>query len=247
MTSGFRVIANTNFELMDSSRKIFWVLFYSIAMGFLEAAVVIYLRRIFYTHGFAFPLAPMPGDIVTVEVLREAATIIMLVAIGVLAGSNRAERFAWFIFSFAVWDIFYYVFLYVFLGWPQSMFTWDVLFLIPVPWTSPVIAPVIIACTMVLYASAVVYLSGRQFAVGFKKREWLTLLLGSVVVIIAFTKDYIQQNGAILYRAMQHGGPLPDTLANYIPKYFDWITFSMGEIILLISWYIYVRRLKHRN
>ncbi len=142
-------------------RTLFWVTLFSIAMGFLESAVVIYLRELYYPHGFTFPLTPMPNKISVVEIWREAATVVMLLAVGVLAGRNRAERLAWFIIAFATWDIFYYIFLYIFVGWPQSLFTWDILFLIPVPWVGPVITPVIIAITMILYGLSVVYYSSR--------------------------------------------------------------------------------------
>ena len=105
----------------------------SIAMGFLECAVVIYMREILYPGGFEFPLAAIEGDLALTEILREAATMVMLLAIGLMAGRNRSERFAWFLYSFAVWDIFYYVFLKILIGWPSSLLTWDILFLIPMP------------------------------------------------------------------------------------------------------------------
>src|SRR6201998_1661345 len=109
-----------------------WLTAFSIAMGFLETAVVIYLRKLYYPHGFQFPLVPIDNDIAMVEFLREAATIIMLLGIGIIAGKNTSQKFGIFIYCFAVWDIFYYVFLKLLLGWPESLFTWDILFIIPV-------------------------------------------------------------------------------------------------------------------
>jgi len=106
---------------------------FGIAFGFIEAAVVVYLRLHFYPEGFTFPLAEMPGPVILTEVAREAATIIMLACIGWIAGRRFLDRFAYFAFAFGVWDIFYYVFLKVILGWPESLLTWDVLFLIPSP------------------------------------------------------------------------------------------------------------------
>src|ERR1700761_8169944 len=99
---------------MSAKKILFWVTLYSIAMGFLEAAVVIYLRYLLYPKGFSFPLVTMQPQLGIVELWREAATIIMLLAIGMIAGKNKAERLAYFLFSFAVWDILYYVFLYIF-------------------------------------------------------------------------------------------------------------------------------------
>src|SRR5690348_14185303 len=112
--------------------KLIWLSLFAIAMGFMESAVVIYLRKILYPGGFQFPLMPISNDLAMVEIFREAATMIMLVGIGILAGRSVKEKFAIFIFCFAVWDIFYYVFLKIFLDWPQSLMTWDILFLIPV-------------------------------------------------------------------------------------------------------------------
>jgi hypothetical protein len=229
---------------MSDGKKLFWVTCYSIAMGFLESAVVIYLRKLYYPNGFSFPLAPMHNDITIVEIWREAATIIMLLAIGILAGRNRAEKFAWFIFSFAVWDIFYYLFLWVFIGWPQSLFTWDILFLIPVPWVGPVITPVIIAVTMILFAVTVVYFSGKQIPVALKTKETMLLIAGSLVVIFSFTKDYMRQNGDILYHNIRQGGALFTDLVNYVPHHFDWLIFSAGELLLLAAWALYVVRIR---
>jgi hypothetical protein len=216
-------------------------------MGFLEAAVVIYLRKLFYTHGFAFPLTPMPNDIAIVEIWREAATIIMLLAVGILAGKTGAEKFAWFSISFAVWDIFYYIFLYLFIDWPQSLLTWDILFLIPVPWVGPVISPVIIALTMILYGLSIVYFSGKGRSVALKLRERLLLVAGSLIVIIAFIKDYMHQNGDILFRNIRSGGSLFTDLANYVPQHFDWFIFSAGEILILVALVLYMKRMRMKT
>src|ERR1051326_1078616 len=119
-------------------RTIIWLGIFAIAIGFLESAVVIYLRRMFYPGGFNFPLVPVDTQIAIVEFCREAATIIMLAAMGALIGKNASQRWAVFIYAFGLWDIFYYVFLKIFLDWPESVFNWDILFLIPVPWVGPV-------------------------------------------------------------------------------------------------------------
>lgn len=230
---------------MNTRKTLFWVTIFSIAMGLMESAVVIYLRRIYYPGGFTFPLANMQHDIVVVEIWREAATIIMLLSIGVLAGKNSAEKFAWFIFSFAIWDIFYYVFLFVFLGWPASWFTWDILFLIPVPWVGPVITPLIIALTMILYALAIIYHSVKGLNVALITRERLLLASGSVVTIISFTRDYTHQKGDILYRNIREGNSLFTDLAYYVPAQFDWAIFFAGEGLILLAWIFYAGRMKN--
>ncbi|MFL5518613.1 MAG: hypothetical protein ACJ8DJ_20850, partial [Gemmatimonadales bacterium] len=119
-------------------------------MAYVEAAVVVYLRAIYYPHGFAFPLAPMAPDTVAIEIGREAATLVMLLGVAMLAGTERRDRFLTFWVSFGVWDLFYYVWLWLLVGWPPSLLTWDVLFLIPVPWTGPVLAPVTVSILLVV-------------------------------------------------------------------------------------------------
>jgi hypothetical protein len=151
---------------MRSSRNRFFALFlYALAMAYLEAAVVVYLRQAYYPQGFNVPvqlgfpyllfrsdlhLPPFPSWVYVTELGREAATIVMLGAVGFLAGKSLSSRFGAFIFMFGVWDIFYYVFLKAIVNWPPSLLTLDVLFLIPVPWIAPVIIPILISCLFVL-------------------------------------------------------------------------------------------------
>jgi hypothetical protein len=229
---------------MNIKRTLFWATFFSVAMGFLETAVVIYLRKIYYPNGFSFPLAPVHHEIAITELWRELATLIMLYGIGQLAGKNKAERFAYFIYSFAIWDIFYYVFLKLFIGWPESLMTWDILFLLPVPWVGPVIAPVIIALTLILFAMAIIYYSENGIAFSTVRREKLLLWLGSLVAIASFTEDFVKHKGDILMSNMRSGGALLTDLADYVPTYFDWMLFSVGEGIILLSFILYVKRLR---
>jgi hypothetical protein len=227
---------------MHPIKKLLLITLFSIAMGYLESAVVIYLREIGYPDGFCFPLRPLPKHLAVVEIWREAATIIMLLAIGMLAGKNRAERFAWFLFAFAVWDIFYYAFLYVFLGWPQSLLSWDILFLIPVPWVGPVLAPVLLSLTMILFALSINYYSAKGKTVNLSMYEAGLLVVGSLVVIYSFTKDYIHQQGDFLYSNIRKGGSLLADLANYVPAHFSWLMFSLGEVFILLAWFIHIRK-----
>ena len=110
----------SNFTSMTASltwkKTLLWVAIFSTAMGYLECTVVVYLREIYYPGGFNFPLAPIDKPIAITEIGREAATLVMLLGIGFLAGKTAVQRFAYFIYSFAIWDIFYYVFLKVLTG-----------------------------------------------------------------------------------------------------------------------------------
>ena len=117
---------------MDVKRYV-WLAVFAIAMAYLESAVVVYLRLIYYPNGFDFPLVVIPMREALIELGREGATVVMLVAVGRLGTRGFWSGFAGFMFIFGVWDIFYYVWLKVFLNWPPSLATWDILFLLPVP------------------------------------------------------------------------------------------------------------------
>jgi hypothetical protein len=218
------------------------VTIFSIAMGLLESAVVVYLREIYYKTGFRFPLVPIDKNIGTVELFRELATIIMLLSIGYLAGKNITSRFAWFIYSFAIWDIFYYIFLKVFVNWPDSLMTNDILFLIPVVWVGPVITPVIVSLTMILFAMLILYFEDKYGGIRFSFLDWTILILGSLILIVAFSWDYIQY--VLKYLSFREiwitpGSKLFDLQSQYIPEKFNWFLFSLGEIIIFyrIIWF----------
>src|SRR5262249_53546812 len=135
-------------------------------------------------------IAPMPHNMAAIEVAREAATIIMLYVAGRLGAETAWQQFAGFMFLFGVWDIFYYVWLRVLIGWPQSLGTWDILFLIPVPGIGPGWSPVVISLSLIAGALAVesIALRGRSVRVtGFEK---LALGLSGLIVILSFTLDW---------------------------------------------------------
>src|SRR5688500_16415583 len=102
-------------------KTLLWVTLFAIAMGYLESAVVVYLRALYYPDGFTFPLAPIGRGLAATEFFRELATILMLVGAGAMAGKNRVQGVAWFFYSFAIWDLTYYLFLKVLLNWPESL------------------------------------------------------------------------------------------------------------------------------
>lgn len=143
-------------------KRIFFLIAYSTGMAYVEAMVVVYLRRLVPEEIWGqvksySELTRLICDagIMWSEQTRELATIIMLAGVAYLFGRNLKERWAGFLICFGIWDIFYYVFLYVWLRWPPSLFTWDVLFLIPLPWVAPVLVPVLISCGMITWGSVI--------------------------------------------------------------------------------------------
>ena len=130
------------------------VFVYALAMAWVEAAVVYYLRTMFNRiNPYQLNPVPMSDTMAMVEVTREAATMLMLLTVGFLAGHSWRSRLGYFAIAFGVWDIFYYVFLKIACGWPRSVMDWDVLFLIPVPWWGPVLAPVLISLLLILWGT----------------------------------------------------------------------------------------------
>src|SRR5688572_22491045 len=144
-------------EVFVTARRLLFMTFFGIAMGFLEAAVVVYLRLLYYPDGFDFPLIQLPWSVAVVELAREGATLVMLASVAILAGRTNWERFAWFAYLFGVWDIIYYVGLKMMLNWPDSLFTWDILFLLPLIWVGPVLAPLLISAALVTAALVVLH------------------------------------------------------------------------------------------
>jgi hypothetical protein len=226
-----------------SRRHVLWLTAYAIAMGVLEGAVVIYLRRLYFPEGFRFPMRAVETDIMIVELWREIATIIMLGAVGILAGRNRGERFSLFLYAFGVWDLVYYLFLRLMLGWPESVFTWDILFLLPVPWVGPVLAPGIVAITMCVVALMVVRFTDRGLPVSMTTRERALLWSGALVIIVSFTLEWTRTDGPTLWTNITQHRDLLYGLGDFVPKVYPWWIFAIGEGLGLASIALYWRRL----
>ena len=176
--------------LLRAWRLLPWLVTYAVAMAYVESAVVVYLRAIYYPRGFSFPLAPMPQDMVAIEIGREVATLVMLLGVAMLAGTERWDRFLTFCVSFGVWDLFYYVWLWLLLGWPPSLLTWDVLFLIPVPWIGPVLAPAVVSIALVIGGLLLLHKGARGEPVNLSVPLWILLVTGGRLVLSSFVLDF---------------------------------------------------------
>lgn len=120
--------------------KMFLITLVGIALALWESIVVVYLRKIpAVVASYSLPLIPhFPAELMWIEQLREAATLVVLIMLAILLGRTKWEKFAIFLWLFAIWDIFYYVFLYLLINWPSSILEWDVVFLLPKEWWFPV-------------------------------------------------------------------------------------------------------------
>src|SRR5256885_11933737 len=183
-------------------------------MAAVESAVVVSLRAL---HTGAAPLSvlqyALPDRLVLIEVAREVATLVMILAVAALAARSAREAFLYFALMFGVWDVFYYIWLWVFIGWPPSLFTWDVLFLIPVPWLGPVLAPLIVSLCLVAGA---LWLLSRP-VVRLSRRAWGLATLGCAIVLLSFMIDYRY------------------ALTRADPPRFRWEIFSVGIAIAVVA------------
>jgi hypothetical protein len=134
---------------MSGKRRWLVVMGYAMAMAWVEAAVVTYLRILINrTDPYQPNPLPIVGALGTTELIREAATLLMLLAVGFLAGRDGRARLGFAAAAFGAWDLLYYAFLRIMTGWPVSLLDWDILFLLPLPWWGPVLAPAAIAALM---------------------------------------------------------------------------------------------------
>jgi hypothetical protein len=204
------------------SRTWLTVLVFAIAMAWVESAVVFYLRRMI-NRIEPYQLNPLPlaGGIGMAEMIREGATLVMLFMVGVMAGWNWRTRIAFSAIAFGIWDIFYYIFLRALCGWPRSILDWDILFLIPLPWWGPVLAPVSIAALMIFWGTLVT----KQEREGFSSRcswwVWLVCAAGMVLALGIFMAD-----------AARVAGQGQGALRNLLPARFAWTSFGIAWVMM---------------
>lgn len=167
------------------------VLAFGVAFGYVEAAVVVYLRAALgLVPGAVMAHDPTTfGTFEAVEIARELATLVMIAAVGTIAGRTALERLAWSAVVFGAWDIAYYAGLRLAIGWPPSLDTWDVLFLVPIPWVGPVWAPLVVSAALVVVGLTAGrrLRSGGQVAVG----PWRATgaLAGGALVFVSFAVE----------------------------------------------------------
>ena len=197
-------------------RRTLAVIAYAFAMAYLESAVVVYLQRaLSMTPATLFPLRDQAalGGLGSIEIGREVATIVMLAAIGWLAGLNSIERLAWTAIAFGIWDIGYYFWLWVFIGWPTNLGTTDLLFLLPVPWVAPVAAPIVVSLALIGFGLVAAIRLNRGEHVILKLKDWIILTAGGLIVVLSFTLD------------ARH------VLDGEMPRSFNWPIFLIGMAV----------------
>jgi hypothetical protein len=197
------------------------VVIFAIAMAWMEAATVYYLR-ILVDRLEPYQANPLPisGPLGPVELVREGATLLMLLTVGMLAGRTWQARVGYSAIAFGAWDIFYYVFLKAIYDWPRSLFDWDILFLLPLPWWGPVIAPMSIAALMIVWGTLVTQRSeheARPSVAG----AWVLCWMGITLALYAFMADAL---------SVVHQGE--EAVRAVLPTSFNWWVFLAGLALM---------------
>jgi hypothetical protein len=195
------------------------VMVFAIAMAWVEAASVFYIRALVdRIEPYQADPLPMYGALGTVELWREAATLVMLASLGMLAGRTWQRRAGYVALAFGAWDIFYYVFLRLISGWPATLLDWDILFLLPLPWWGPVLAPVSIALMMILWGTLATQSSDAP-----TDARW-PWALGSVGIVLALAAFMIDA-----WRALPDGR---DAVLQVLPTTFNWPLFGAALVLM---------------
>ena len=202
------------------SRARWWTIFvFAAAMAWVESAVVYYLRTMIdRIEPYQPNPLPLVGGIGPAELVREAATLIMLLTAGMLAGRTWRSRLGYSAVAFGFWDILYYVFLWIMCGWPDSIFDWDILFLLPLPWWGPVWAPVSIACLMILWGTLVTQIPWVQ------SKSWTPWVLNATGIGLAL---YIFMADAL---KVSNGGV--EAIRTLLPTSFHWALFLLALLLM---------------
>ena len=162
---------------------------FAVAMAYLEAAVVIYLRALYGIEDLLRDISLAPDQYTLVEIGREMATLAMLALIGWIAGRRRHDRIGYALFTFGLWDISYYGWLFVLTGWPETLLDWDLLFLIPLPWWGPVLSPLLISLVLVGGGALAVIMTQRGRDLRFTAVEWGMAGVGILLALYLFMRD----------------------------------------------------------
>lgn len=195
---------------------------FAIAMAWLESATVYYLRTLVdRIEPYQPNPLPIQGLLGQVELVREMATLVMLFTVGVLAGRTWRARWGYAAIAFGIWDILYYVFLRIMTGWPRSLFDWDVLFLLPLPWWGPIVAPMAIAFLMIVWGTVATLDRSHRGTSPSAGRVWTVSALGTTLALYVFMADSLRQ-----LPALRDGTPYA------LPTEFNWLAFAAALVLM---------------
>jgi hypothetical protein len=195
---------------------------FATAMAWVESAVVFYLRTMIdRIEPYQTDPLPIIGGLGPVEMMRELATMVMLLTVGMLAGKTWRARLGYSAIAFGIWDIAYYAFLKVMCDWPHSLLDWDILFLVPLPWWGPVWAPMSIAVLMILWGT---FASQFEAPVSTTRPAWTAWGLNAAGILVAL---YI-----FMADTLAVAGRGVDAIRNVLPTQFNWPLFLVALALM---------------
>lgn len=207
-----------------------WV--FALAFGWIEANIVVHLRELYLRDaagvnaGLEVTQVVLPDNVVWIEIVREACTMFVLAAVGWLCSPRLAGRIGGFLVAFGIWDLMYYVGLWLIIAWPASLATWDILFLIPVPWVAPVWTPAVVALVFVAAGSWL-------FLTDTNPRDWrwadAAVIVAACAIIVG---SFVVESGAVAERR--------------VPERFAWWLYWPG-VALGVSWFVRAERREVRG
>ena len=190
-------------------------------MAYIESAVVVYLRALYGIDDLLRDLPLLPDQYTAIEIGREAATLLMLVTVGWIAGRRWQDKIGYAVFAFGVWDLLYYGWLVVFIGWPRGLLDWDILFLIPLPWWGPVLSPMLIASLLVVAGALAVVKAERGEVLAFTPVDWSVAAAGATLALYLFMADAL--------RALPGG---MEAVSHARPTRFNWPLFLVALLAM---------------
>ncbi len=198
---------------------------FAAGMAWVESAVVLYLRTLVNRLEPHQPdPLPIAGRLGEVELVRELATLIMLLTVGVLAGQHWRQRLGFSAVAFGLWDILYYAFLRVMYGWPRSLGDWDILFLLPLPWWGPVWAPMAIAALMIVWGTLAIMDPGHPGTHPWSGLgAWVLGSAGILLALLVFMADAL----AVASQGI-------DAIRRVLPAHFRWAWFLTALVLMAI-------------
>ena len=201
---------------------------FALAMAHVEASLVVHLRDLYYPGDplRLFPLALLSRHDLVIELVRETATLVMILSVALLAARGPGLAFAAFCYVFGLWDLGYYLWLKLMLGWPVNWLEWDVLFLIPWPWFGPWLAPVLIAVLFVVWC---VWAMAIPKPVRFSVTMAVMFVLGALLALCTLLLPALPllQLGEQAFRG-------------YVPESFSWPLYLAGYLLMAgaLAWIV---------
>jgi len=194
-------------------KKLSYLTLFAISFAFVIGVTVYYFRLHFYAPQFSFPINWKEGLPFYTLFGRQLASLMVIFLLAWLSGKNLKQKIAAFLYVFGVWDIFYYLSLYIICRWPNSFLTNDLLFVIPLPWTGPVLAPMVVSLVLISLGVTLFFLDKKSMQLNSPFILWVFEIVSGGFIVLSFLWNF---------QAVYQGE---------VPTPFPWFLFISGLIL----------------